>query len=508
MAESGHNYEEDIRRLMSDLSTDINVNKQTTAEKSVADVPVEDKHTIRLSGAPVAASTDELPLILSEVAYLAADTPLIYKAEEEFVPLLPTDNEVTEECEDAAAEDVFIQQYLDSQDIDNESDDYKNVQQASFFGRQMFRYGDSVSVTVRKSLFWLIAVLLTAALAVGVIQLGILPLIAAQQEQHLADVYDPDVDGTVDEQDGRYPTGMLASLCALYDINPQLSGHIQYHAAADEDFLNIHSPVVYAGNNTTYLNTDFSGDRSADGALFIDERCGGDDVPLTIIHGKNAVNGRSFAGLNSLVGSVYNARAAASLTYSTLYEKNEYYVFAVVLTDKSATGSASFDTCRTSFSDDADFEAYIEAVKAHSLFDYGIDVSASDDVLVLVTDASTSVAKIGNARITVYARRVRDNDLTSLIVKNNDVIMPLAWYTAQGLKPHSFYTGGGSSTKATTTTTTTATTTTTTTTATTPATTTVIPADTTTTTTTTTTAEAEPTTSTSFVGIDGVVEME
>lgn len=494
MTESRHDYEEDIRRLMDDLTA--NENEHQEAAESH-----ERKGTVRLSTDPIAISLGELPLILGEVSYDKTDLPQADKTEEDFTLILPTDAEVSEKHEDDFNEDAFIQQYINAQRADNEAGGYDDARRASFFGRHLFRRGDSLGAVLRKFLFWAAAALLVVLLVGAMYDLGIRPLIAAQQEQHLADTYDPDAEGTVGEQESRYPKGMLASFRGLYDINPQVVGYIQYHAQAQEDFLQIDYPVVYAGDNTTYLNTNFYGDASVDGTLFLDERCNDDAASLTIVYGKNAANGRMFAGLNSLVGSVYDARAAATLTYSTLYEKNEYRVFAVVLTDESATGSAFFNSCRTSFDTDAEFNEHIKAVKARSLFDYGVDVSASDDVLVLVTDASASVAKISNARIAVYARRVRAGDTTSLIVKNDDVIMPLAWYAAQNIRTHGYYTASSTTTAPTTGTTAAPTTGTT-----------VPSADesdetTTTTTTGTTTTTTTQATQSPGEGDDGVIEM-
>ncbi len=434
MTESQHDYEEDIRKLMEDLTAD---NSESKTEFSSQEN--ERKGMVRLSGAPVATSLSELPLVLGDVSYAPSDdTPTDVKAEEVRL-VLSSDDTVSEAHEDDFNEDAFIDQYLNAQLADKEAGGYDDARRASFFGRQFFRRGDSFLVLVGKCVFWLLMVTIVAALVYGTYVLGVQPLIAAQQEQHLAETYDPNAVGTVGENESGYPKGMLASFRGLYDLNPQVSGYIQYHSASKEDFLQIDYPVVYAGDNTTYRSQNYTGSPSADGSLFIDERCDGTS-PLTIIYGNNPTSGRMFAGLNSLVGSVYSARAASSLTYSSLYEKSEYRVFAVVLTDTAATGTASFDCCRTDFSSDEELNTYLSAVMARSLFDYGVDVSASDDILVLVTDASASVAKIGNARIAVYARRVRDGDGTSLIVKNDDVIMPLAWYTAQKIKSHSYYT--------------------------------------------------------------------
>ncbi len=444
MTASQHDYEEDIRKLMEDLTT-----HENTTEDEVIPPVTERKATVRLSGTPVATSLSDLPLILSDIPYepLGAD-PANKGTEHDVELIMSTDDSVSETRQDDFHTDFnqddfneaeFIRQYVHAQISDNEAGGYDDARRASFFGRQIFRRGDSASAVLSKTLFWTVVAAFAAALIYGLYVLGVQPHIAARQEQQLVGAYDSEADGTVEEHESGYPKGMLASFRGLYDINPQVRGYIQYHAVAQEDFLQINYPVVFADDNVTYRNKNFYGDASSDGALYIDERCGEEDAPLTIIHGKNAANGKMFAGLNSLVGSVYSARAASRFTYNTLFERGEYEVFAVVLTDKAATDASHFDCNRADFSSDEELDAYLDAVLARSLFDYGVNVSSSDDILVLVTGASASVAKINSGRIAVYARRIEGSATNSLIVKNEDVIMPLAWYTAQKLKPHPYY---------------------------------------------------------------------
>lgn len=445
MTASQHDYEEDIRKLMEDMTAEEVLEQDPVDEKSALSVN-ERKATVRHSGRPVATALSDLPLILSDVPYepLGSD-PAVKDTVKEVELILSADETVSglhaaEVLQEDFNEEAFIRQYINAQTADNEAGGYDDARRASFFGRQIIRRGDAASAVLSKLLFWTIIAAFVSALLYGLYVLGVEPHIAARQEQELVGAYDSNDDGTIAEYESGYPKGMLASFRGLYDINPQVRGYIQYHAAAAEDFLQINYPVVFGGDNVTYKHKNFYGDASSDGALFIDERCGDEDTPLTIIHGKNAANGKMFAGLNTLVGSVYSARAASRFTYNTLFEKGEYQVFAVVLTDKAAADAGQFDCTRTDFSSDEELDLYLDAVKARSLFDYGVNVSASDDILVLVTGASPSVAKINNATLAVYARRIDGGAATdSLIVKNDDVIMPYSWYTAQKLKPHPYY---------------------------------------------------------------------
>jgi hypothetical protein len=167
-------------------------------------------------------------------------------------------------------------------------------------------------------------------------------------------------------------------------------------------------------------------------------------------------SGQMLAGLNHFIGNVNNARVASTLTMNTLYQNAQYKVFAVIVTDESAAKEQYFDVRRTTFADDADYLRYIDELRARSLFDYPVDVQVGDELLLLSTDTTRSSAKVENGRVTVVARKVCSNEVPSMdtmaIVKNEDVIMPYAWYTAQKKAPHAFYTHGRIPTTSTTTT--------------------------------------------------------
>ena len=451
MPESKNDYEKNVRDLISILSSE-------ESEKK-ADHPSHHHGSgrARLSSSPVATPLSDMPLVLGREP--SQTTPTSQEAElsdktnvtrtdrmvDRVDIIIPTADMLSrstggqrmEGDRTAVDDESFVEYYVHTQRVLRES--RRAAKKSSkFFERQKIRQGDTIPKMLRKLLFWIALMVSALALCFGVYIFGIRPLVAVWQDQRFAAMYDAQEEGTVGEKESAYPQGMLAAFRDLYGVNKQVFGYIQYQDT-DGSFLNINYPIVFSGDNTTYLNKGFDGEVSLDGALYVDERCGQGTSPLTIIYGKNPTNGRMFASLNTLVGSVNNARAASRFTYSTLYEKAEYRVFAVVLTDESSTGTEHFDCCRTDFASDTEFDAYMQAVMQRSIFDYGVSVSAADDVVVLVTDASHSVAKINNARVAVFARRVYENESEPLIIKNDEVIMPLAWYRAQGLTPHSYY---------------------------------------------------------------------
>lgn len=310
------------------------------------------------------------------------------------------------------------------------------------------RKGDSTGTKVRKCGFLFSLLVMLVAAIYLVVDLLIIPAKNTQLKNELIGIYHPEQSQVVvSVDDKKYPENMLASFKDLYDRNDEVRGWISYHADGKKDFLNIEYPIVYSGDNEKYLKKDFDGNQNRNGTLFFDEsnrlNSYGDTNRSLIVYGHNMASGQMFAGLNKLLGSVNNARSAATLTLSTLYRQDQYLVFAVILTDESDRVQGHyFNTRRTSFTNDTDFHKYIEDMRARSLFDYPVDVQDDDSILVLSTCTGRS-AKVKDGRLVVVARRVREDESatvkTSAIVKNEDVIMPYYWYVNQKKDLHPYY---------------------------------------------------------------------
>ena len=308
------------------------------------------------------------------------------------------------------------------------------------------RRGDRGSTLARKCVFLAALVVLVGSLGYIVYDVAIQPLISSSTYTQLAEDYR--VENTQPTTTPNYPTGMLASFEGLYDQNTEVRGWLTFTSTDEKEFLKINYPVMHSGDNEKYLTRDFHGNKSKSGALFFDMRHviepSNYKNKVLIIYGHNMASGQMFAGLNKLIGRPHNARAATTLTLSTLFEKNEYKVFAAVMTDEDAIGADYFSTLRVKFESDEDFLGYVEQVRARSLYDYPVDVQAEDELVVLSTCTGKSDSKVKNGRLVVFARRVRQGEDVAVdsaaIVKNEDVIMPLSWYVNQDLPPHTYYT--------------------------------------------------------------------
>ena len=316
------------------------------------------------------------------------------------------------------------------------------------------RKEDSIGTKCRKGGFLFSLLVMVVAAIYLLVDLLIIPAMNARLKTDLISLYHPEDTHVVSSHDGQYPKNMLASFKELDDRNSEVRGWISFHASGDKDFLNIDDPIVYrdvADRENPYLKMDFDGNKNPNGTLFFDQQDNVDRYTdysdALVVYGHNMASGQMFAGLNKFMGSVNKARSAPTITLSTLFRKDEFKVFAVVLLDESDLNARSMDIWKTKFLTDSSFMEHVEKIRARSLFDYPVDVEADDQLLVLSTCTGKTSAHVKEGRMVVVARRVRDGESaqvdTSAIVKNTDVIMPYYWYINQGLTPHRYYTDIG-----------------------------------------------------------------
>ncbi len=307
------------------------------------------------------------------------------------------------------------------------------------FAGNSFHRNDTPREWLRKGAFWLSILTLFVCLVYTLYALWLLPALTASRYEQVRRLYTQPYSGTLSS----YPAGMRPAFYGLYEKNADVRGYLHYRAEGNADFLSIDYPVMRG--DTAYLDRDFFGNVNENGTPFFDERCTVDTADaanrVLIVYGNNTIGDGMFAGLNKLVGSVYGVRAAPTVTFSTLFEEHTYQVFAVVLTDENSDAGYGFDGRRITFTDDTDFLTYVEEIRRRSMFNYPVSVSAEDQLLVLSTVASPSVAKMDNARLLVYARKMGEEDtvFTASIHRNDQVVMPLRWYYNQNLPIHEYY---------------------------------------------------------------------
>ena len=240
-----------------------------------------------------------------------------------------------------------------------------------------------------------------------------------------------------------YPDGMDPAFKRLYRANSDVRGWLKFTAGSEKNDVfdgNIDNPVVQTADNDYYLDRDFFGNYDKGGTLFFDYR---NDLSAelpnrnTIIYGHNLSNGLMFSRFNRLVtGDVSKGRQLTTVSLRTLYGEVTYKVMAVMVLNADQSEGPVFNYLRTEFSTESSFMRFVKEIRKRSLFDYNdVDVIEGDDLLTLSACTNKRESKLNNGRVVIVARRLRDGESatvdTSKTVKNDDVLMPLAWYTNQ-----------------------------------------------------------------------------
>lgn len=182
------------------------------------------------------------------------------------------------------------------------------------------------------------------------------------------------------EYPGNPLKNIMESLLPLLEENEEVVGRLTIPGVLDE--------VVVQRNNTYYLTHNYRGSSSDAGAVFVDESCSLRSPPENLLlRGQSAVEGKVFAPLwqYATAGRDFVA-SATSAHLTTLYEEADYVLFAVIVASSNPSSPDYFNYAGyTSFVTDADMLSYVESARAHSLYSFNVDVTASDRLLTLAT---------------------------------------------------------------------------------------------------------------------------
>ncbi len=224
------------------------------------------------------------------------------------------------------------------------------------------------------------------------------------------------------------PEGYLPEFAKLYQINPEIKGYLSI------DGTDIALPVVQSTDNDKYLNTSFDGSFNRNGTPFADYRnnISPDSADFnTVIYGHNIIGGLMFSPLKEYTSLSY-FKEHPLINYNTVYEKGQWKVFACMIIDGSMSDSDPFyyhDFLR--FTDELDFEIYMDEVNRRTLYHTGVDVNSSDKIITLSTCTSDSTLKDG--RCVILARKVRTGESAVVDVNaatvNGNVRYPDTYYT-------------------------------------------------------------------------------
>ncbi|WP_068614585.1 class B sortase [Paenibacillus tuaregi] len=189
-------------------------------------------------------------------------------------------------------------------------------------------------------------------------------------------------------------SAMLPEFQELYQRNPDITGWLRI------DSTRIDYPVMQNRQDAQfYLNHDFDKKTSKNGLPFLDIHSS--DSNILLIHAHHMKSGMMFAGLMKYKEESYY-KEHATFEYSTLYEKEEYEIVAVILSQVYRKSDNVFKYYQIEKAGTpAGFDSYIQNIKKLALYDTGVTPRYGDKLIVL----STCEYSTENGRLAVVARK-------------------------------------------------------------------------------------------------------
>ncbi len=235
------------------------------------------------------------------------------------------------------------------------------------------------------------------------------------------------------DPDSPYPAGMLSKFEPLYDINSELIGWFVIDGFGDENGNYIEYPVVQGEDNDYYLSHDFFKNEKSYGALFADARgtiSATKNPDVTIIYGHNMRSGGFFTKLHEYKKKASFVREHNVVSYSTLWEENDYIIFGCFLTgvreDQDDIPLFKYHNILNFSNDLAKFDYWYKNILYRNYYLTDIECTIEDEYLVM----STCSNDIYDARLVVVARKLREGEDPSqyTYISNANVRLPAVFY--------------------------------------------------------------------------------
>ena len=160
---------------------------------------------------------------------------------------------------------------------------------------------------------------------------------------------------------------------------------------------NVEYPVVRSTNNSFYLNHSFDKSKNSAGWIFADYKNKFDNTDKNIvIYGHNMRDGSMFGSMKNILNSEwYDNEENTNITLYTENEKSIYKVFSIYKIESEDY------YIKTEFSNNNEFEKFIETLKKRSIKKFNIDISKEDSILTLSTCANNN-----KYRVVLHAKKM------------------------------------------------------------------------------------------------------
>lgn len=228
--------------------------------------------------------------------------------------------------------------------------------------------------------------------------------------------------------DVQFPEGMSLKFASLYAVNQDTVGVLSIPEKE------IWTPLMQNKSNPSYyIWKDMYGEYNRYGNPYADYRCelGKDGFSTnTIVYGHNTHDKLGFNQLTTYM-TVAGYKEAPVVTLETLYEKTQWKIFGVILTNSTASADRGhlFTYLVADFASTSDFSDMLDGISERTMIKTGVDVNTSDKILTLYT-CYQDIFEGG--RLVVFARQVRDGESaevdTSKAYYNSNARYPQAYY--------------------------------------------------------------------------------
>lgn len=183
-------------------------------------------------------------------------------------------------------------------------------------------------------------------------------------------------------------TSSKMNFATLKKINKDVVGWIMAEGR-DIDY-----PIVLGEDNEYYLSHLFNGEQNKLGSLFMDYRNNGSfSDKNTVIYGHNMKDGSMFSSLTKYKDQGYYDSFPTMILYTP---DGDFVIefFAGIVAD------GNYEFIHFKFTDDVDFQDYINSLKGESTFKSNIIVKSHDRIITLCTCSY----EFNNARYALYGK--------------------------------------------------------------------------------------------------------
>lgn len=196
------------------------------------------------------------------------------------------------------------------------------------------------------------------------------------------------------------PLEILPEFRKLYEQNNDMVGWLFIEGTK------LNYPVMSGIDNEYYLKHDFYGEESKYGCLFVKS---GVDVNAQktnfVVYGHRMKDGAMFGQLKKYMEEKFFLQHP-SIIFSTLYEKREYEIIAVFLSQVYDENEEAFKYYEFYQADnEQEFYYFYDNIKQLSLYDTGITAEYGDRFITL----STCAYHVKDGRLVVVAKEIIDN---------------------------------------------------------------------------------------------------